>query len=48
MQLDKQTTHQIHWGALLHDVGKIGIPDGILRKPGALSDEEGGIMRTHP
>ncbi|HEU5162361.1 MAG TPA: HD domain-containing phosphohydrolase [Thermoanaerobaculia bacterium] len=34
--------------ALLHDVGKIGIDDRILRKPGALSDEEFAIMKTHP
>jgi HD-GYP domain-containing protein (c-di-GMP phosphodiesterase class II) len=34
--------------ALLHDVGKIGIDDRILRKPGALSDEEFEIMKTHP
>lgn len=34
--------------ALLHDVGKIGIDDRILRKPGALTDEEFAIMKTHP
>jgi hypothetical protein len=33
--------------APMHDVGKIGIPDAILRKPGALSEEEFGIMQTH-
>jgi response regulator RpfG family c-di-GMP phosphodiesterase len=34
-------------GAHLHDIGKLGIPDAILLKPGALSDEERGIMQSH-
>ncbi len=34
-------------GLLLHDVGKIGIPDNILKKPGALDSEEWKVMRTH-
>ena len=34
--------------ALLHDVGKIGIDDRILRKPGALSDDEFEVMKGHP
>jgi putative nucleotidyltransferase with HDIG domain len=35
-------------GALLHDVGKIGVPDNVLRKPTALSDVEWAVMKRHP
>jgi len=39
---------QIYWGALLHDIGKIGIADAILLKQGALNEDEWVVMRTHP
>jgi response regulator RpfG family c-di-GMP phosphodiesterase len=38
----------IRWGAILHDVGKIGVRDAILRKPGKLNDDEWQEMRQHP
>ena len=38
----------IRRGALLHDIGKIGIPDSILLKPGRLTDDEWTLMRMHP
>ena len=38
----------VRWGALLHDVGKIGVPDHILLKPGPLNDEERAVMQRHP
>jgi len=38
----------IHRGAILHDIGKMGIPDSILLKPGALTDEERREMERHP
>ncbi|MDR3573472.1 MAG: PAS domain S-box protein [Anaerolineaceae bacterium] len=38
----------VRWGALLHDIGKMGIPDQILLKPGPLDEEEMAMMRKHP
>jgi putative nucleotidyltransferase with HDIG domain len=45
--VEPELTH-IRRGSLLHDVGKIGIPDAILRKPGKLTEEEWVEMRRHP
>jgi len=45
------TTHEmkaLEFGSLLHDIGKIGVPDAILRKPAKLTDEEWIRMREHP
>jgi len=45
---DPARLRQIYWGALLHDIGKIGISDAILLKPGPLDEHEMAVMRTHP
>jgi diguanylate cyclase (GGDEF)-like protein len=46
--LDSHTMKNLELGALFHDIGKIGIPTGILLKEGPLNDEEWAIIRTHP
>lgn len=45
--LDLATTQAITLGGLLHDIGKLGVDEAILNKPGKLSDEEFAHMRTH-
>jgi putative nucleotidyltransferase with HDIG domain len=45
---DEKVLDNIRKGALLHDVGKIAIPDSILKKPGRLSDQEWEKIRLHP
>ncbi|MDR1608009.1 MAG: CHASE2 domain-containing protein [Deltaproteobacteria bacterium] len=46
--LSEKELDDIHLGGLLHDVGKIGIPDNILNKPGRLNNAEMKIMQSHP
>jgi putative nucleotidyltransferase with HDIG domain len=48
MGLPERQKQKIFHGALLHDLGKIGIPDSVLLKPGPLTAEEWRIMRSHP
>ena len=48
MQLTQDELRRVQVGALLHDIGKIGIPDAILNKPGPLTQDEWVLMRTHP
>ena len=46
--LPEAEVERIRLGALLHDIGKIGIPENVLRKPTMLTDEESEIMKQHP
>lgn len=42
------TNEEISFGFILHDVGKIGVPDAVLNKPGPLSEDEWKLMKQHP
>ena len=48
LELKGEKLDEVRYSALLHDVGKIGVPDGILLKPGKLMDEEFMIIQKHP
>jgi len=48
LELPPAAVEEVRTVALLHDVGKIGIPDGVLHKNGSLSAEEWELMRQHP
>jgi len=48
INLPEEEIERIKLGALLHDVGKIGIPENVLKKEGPLSDDEWKIMKQHP
>jgi len=47
LALTEKEVDDVHKGSLLHDVGKIGVPDEVLLKPGKLDDDEWKIMRRH-
>ena len=46
--LEKEALRDLELGALLHDIGKIGVPDAVLRKPAKLNEEEWAKMKLHP
>lgn len=46
--LNAEKQHLVHIGAHLHDIGKIGIPDEVLNKPGRLTEEQFAIIKQHP
>jgi putative two-component system response regulator len=48
LELDEEGLRSLEFGSLLHDIGKIGVPDAILRKPSALDEAEWVRMREHP
>jgi diguanylate cyclase (GGDEF)-like protein len=48
MALGPDEIARIRMGALLHDIGKVGVPDDVLHKPGPLDDSEWELMREHP
>jgi hypothetical protein len=48
MALDKEQKTNLQWAAMLHDVGKIGVAEGILNKPGTLTEDEYEQIKGHP
>jgi diguanylate cyclase (GGDEF)-like protein/putative nucleotidyltransferase with HDIG domain len=48
LDLDEPRVQRVRLAGILHDIGKIGVPDSILRKPGPLTEDEGAQMRRHP
>ena len=48
MDLPKDDVEDLHWASILHDIGKIGVPDEILNKKGTLTKKEWVVMKEHP
>jgi HD-GYP domain-containing protein (c-di-GMP phosphodiesterase class II) len=48
MDMPEERLYQVEVAALLHDIGKIGVPDAILKKPGPLTPEERALINRHP
>ena len=48
LRLSPESVERIRIGALLHDIGKIGVSDGVLQKPGRLTEEEFALVKQHP
>lgn len=48
MGMEEHEKDVLHWASILHDVGKIGIPEAILNKPGRLTKEEYDVIKSHP
>jgi HD-GYP domain-containing protein (c-di-GMP phosphodiesterase class II) len=48
LQLNQNEQDILNWASILHDVGKIGVPESILNKPGRLNEEEFEVIKRHP
>ncbi len=48
LNLNEEQRKDLNWASVLHDIGKIGIPEAILNKPRSLTDEEYSIIKAHP
>jgi putative nucleotidyltransferase with HDIG domain len=48
LDVDEDEAQTMFWAALLHDIGKIGVPDNVLQKPGPLNEYEWEMMKLHP
>ncbi|MFC1822194.1 HD domain-containing phosphohydrolase [Thermodesulfobacteriota bacterium] len=48
LDLGEKQRNTLHWASILHDIGKIGIPESILNKPDRLNDEEYDLIKEHP